>query len=368
MKRFLGRLALFLLPLALVLAAMLGSIAVSGEFCDISQVASRMAAGENLRFELNYRADATAQLKCEIAAVRGAELLVTGTSRSMQFRADMFPNADFFNAGGAVSQLGQVLPFLQGLPEQSRPRTLLLGLDQYFFNAAWDNSVTSLAQYAPVSEAIDPINTLTVHLHRIGEGKVDLVQLLAADAAIYGVPARIRGSGFVTDGSYRYGTQANDSSVDPYFTDSMRRIATGTNRFEYGSEVSEGSLYILRELLSWCADNGIRVIGYLPPYAPSVYNAMADSGYYSYLDDILQNVLEIFDIFGGECYDFTYMSDTSDAAYIDGFHAGDQVYCRMLLAMLEAGSTLNEYTSAEALNALLANEENPRVLAYPGIV
>ncbi len=367
MKRFLCRLALFLLPVLLVVAAMFGALAASGEFCDVPTVAARMAAGESLRFELNYRTNATAQLKSQTAALRGADLLVVGTSRTMQFRQSMFPRADFYNAGGAVSKLSQVLPFLQSLPQESRPQTLLLGLDQYFFNAAWDSAVTSEPTYAPTVDTVKPLDALNLFLHHCGEGKVYLIQLLQADPAVLGVPARVRGSGFLSDGSYRYGTQADAAKVDPYFTDSIRRIATGTNRFEYGSQVSDGALAILTQLLDWCGQNGIRVVAYLPPYAPSVYAAMQRTGNYTYLDSIHQNILEIFDIYGGECYDYTYMENTVDAEFVDGFHAGDGVYCKMLLDMLSQNSALAAYTDAAALQALLANEENPRVLAYDSI-
>ncbi len=365
MKRFLLRLTAFLLPVVLLAAAMLGALAASGEMCRISDVAARMADGEPLRFELNYRANATAQLKSETAAARGAELLVLGTSRTMQFRAAMFPDGDFYNAGGAVSTLGQMLPFLQSLPPEKLPRTLIVGLDQYFFNAEWDAAVTSDADYAPTVDAVRPLAMLESFLHHCGEGKINLLRLLQADERVIGVPARVRGSGFLSDGSYRYGAQAADGAVDLTFSDARGRIADGSNRFQYGEEVSAGALNILHELLGWCSEQGIQVVGYLPPYAPGIRQAMLESGRYAYMDAIYGEILEIFDIFDMECYDFTGMPDTQDAEFVDGFHAGDAVYCKMLLAMLQQSSCLAQYTDAAALDALLQQAENARVLADP---
>lgn len=364
MVKFLRRLAALLLPMALVVALMLGLLAQSGEFCSVSEVAARMAAGEPLRFELNYRSHSAAQLKSEVAALRGADVLVLGTSRTMQFCSAMLPKADFYNAGGAVSTLGQVLPFLQNLPAGKRPHTLILGLDQYFFNAAWDNSSASDAGYTAPVDPIDVPAALFGFLHHCGEGKIDLIRLAGAGSGVFGVPARVRGSGFISDGSYLYGTQAEDRSVDLTFADARARIAGGTNRFQYGEEVSDGSLAILRELLEWCSQQGIRVVAYLPPYAPSVCALMQQSGSYGYLDLIYPKILEIFDIFDMECYDFTWMKDSADEEFIDGFHAGDQVYVRMLLAMLEQGSSLAAYTDAAHLNALLGSAYNARVLRY----
>ncbi len=364
MKKFIGWLAAVLALPSVVLSVCVLFLAQSGEFCDLDRIAQRMADGEALRFEQNYQGNTTALLKAKVAASYGAELLVVGTSRTMQFSSQMFPQAAFYNAGGAVSTLGQVLPFLQTLPEDMLPNTLIVGLDQYFFNEDWVSGFGADNSFSPTVSNTDLWGALPQFLHHCGDGKVNFISLITAGKNVYGIPARVRGSGFVSDGSYRYGSQASDNQVDLTFQDSMQRIAQGTNRFQPGQEVYPASIDTLTELLRWCQNHSIRFIGFLPPYAPGVLQAMDATGNYSYMDAIFPNILEIIDNFDGECYDFTRMPNTFDAEYIDGFHAGDQVYCQMILQMLQQGSSLAQYTDANTVGILLQQAENARVLRY----
>ena len=136
MKRFLKCAALFLAPLALLCGVFFAAVWRSGELCDYEAGAHASAAGEISLFGLAYR-DNTASFKRAAANDVKADLLVLGTSRSMQLRGQFFDTDSFYNAGGGMAFLPQAAAFLEALDEDARPERLILVLDQYFFNEQW---------------------------------------------------------------------------------------------------------------------------------------------------------------------------------------------------------------------------------------
>ena len=76
-------------------------------------------------------------VKQAVANARGADVLVLGTSRSMQLRGAFFASDSFYNAGGGIAYISQAQVFLENMPPDARPKHLLLVLDQYFYNETW---------------------------------------------------------------------------------------------------------------------------------------------------------------------------------------------------------------------------------------
>ena len=136
MKRFLCIVALFLAPVALFVGLFAGAIYASGEWRTEEEIAARVAAGEPAFLGLAYR-DNTRYYKHLVANGLGADLLVLGTSRSMQFHSEFFTTDSFYNAGGGAGYVNEFQYFLEQLDEDKLPSTLILVMDQYFFNGAW---------------------------------------------------------------------------------------------------------------------------------------------------------------------------------------------------------------------------------------
>ena len=174
-----------------------------------------------------------------------------------------------------------------------------------------------------------------------------------------------RGSGFNPDGSYCYGRLLDhpEEGTDVGFHDSFDRILKGTNRFEYGEYVYPTSTEVVQRLLAWCNDRDIQVVLIIPPYAPSVYERMAESGNYGYFDWIPKILTELCEPYGYEVYDFSYMPDTSDDEYIDGYHGGDRVYARLTRQLAEQSTILEGLIDTDYLDAALADSGNPLRLA-----
>lgn len=362
MKRFLCRvIGWALLPAALLLGLGYGVWQRSGENLEPYDLVERTVNGEDLAIELYYSgSEFTAWYKGKVAFARGAEVLALGTSRVMQLRACMLPGADFYNAGGTNSHLTTMVDFLEHFEPENLPDTILLGLDQYFFSSSWmvsDSALPWTYHYANLGKI-----PLTSILSQYGSGKFTLRSLYTAPEKYIGLPAATQRRGFLKDGSYYYGQQALDGVVDLTFADAIQRIQRGGARFEPCAEISPDSLARLTELLDWCETHGITVVAFVPPYPPSVYNAMIASGQYPYLDGLFPALREVFEQYPDfELYDFTLVEGATDEQFVDGLHGGDVVYARMVEQMAEDGC-LGQYTDRETLEALIAGAENPRVI------
>src|SRR6266496_2172656 len=72
---------------------------------------------------------------------RRPEVLALGSSRVMQFRAQMFGEDSkvFYDAGGIVQCIEDLTLVLHQMPEL-KPRVVILGVDMWWFNADWDRA------------------------------------------------------------------------------------------------------------------------------------------------------------------------------------------------------------------------------------
>ena len=364
MKRFLCIVALFLAPVALFVGLFAGAVYASGEWRTEEEIAARVAAGEPAFFGLAYR-DNTRYYKHLVANGLGADLLVLGTSRSMQFHSEFFTTDSFYNAGGGAAYVNEFQFFLEQLDEDKLPSTLLLVMDQYFFNQGWvgTGSMPSGFDYGHYDFSW-PV-ALPEAMRGWVQGKLTLRAAYGSHPDVYGMAAVGRGSGYNADGSYCYGTLLDhpDQGTDVGFHDSFDRIARGVDRFEYGGEVYPESLEVVEELLAWCNGHGIEVVLIVPPYAPSVWQRMAQSGNYGYFDWIMPVLTELCEPYGYEVYDFSYMPDTLDEEYVDGYHGSDRVYARLALHLAEESETLAGLIDTGYLQRALAPSSSPLRLA-----
>lgn len=366
MKKFLAIVALFLAPVLLVVGLFAGAVYASGEWRTEQEIAERVLAGEPAFLGLAYR-DNTRYYKHLVAGGKAADLLVLGTSRSMQLHGEFFSGPSFYNAGGGANYVHEYRFFLEQLPPEALPGTLVLVLDQYFFEEGW-SAVEALPALDYGHYSFDAGAALTRSLQDWAGGKYSLLAALAPAPNTYGMAAVGRGSGFYADGSYSYGRLMDhpEEGTDLGFHDSFDRIARGVNRFEWAAEVYGPSLAEMDRLLEFCAGHGIRVVGVLPPYAPSVYQRMAESGNYGYLAALPAALTARFAPYGFEMFDFTFMPNTADAEYIDGYHGGDRVYARLALELAGQSELLAGRLDTEYLTAALSESGNPLRLANAG--
>ncbi len=359
MKKFVASILLFLAPVLLVMGTFGFVVYQSGEWRTEEEIAQRVIAGEPAFLGLAYR-DNRQYYKHLVADGKAADLLVLGSSRSMQFSSRFFTQPSFYNAGGGANFAHEYRFFLENISPESLPDTLILVLDQYYFQDGWSPKEA----WPTLGYEHYEFNGSDALLRVIKDwaiGKYSLRDAFFPQPNTYGIAAVGRGSGFYADGSYCYGNLMDhpERGTDVGFHDSFDRIIRGTERFEWADEVYEPAVEEIKNLLDFCKEHEIQVVGVLPPYAPSVYNRMMESGKYGYLNKLPDVLGELMQSYGFELFDFTNMSQTRDDEYVDGYHGGDRVYARLTLELAEKSRILAGRINVDYLTRALETETNP---------
>lgn len=365
MKRFLSVVMAFTVPLALLFSLFYAAVLRSGEALSVYDAADQMAQGQPMLYGTAYRYNAR-DLKQAMAAQKGADLLVLGSSRCMQLRSEFFLSDSFFNAGGGAGYSNEYLFFLQALPADKLPQTLILQFDQFNYQEQWGVWRPEPSQFAYAENPFKPLYSIRKAMTDWAAGKYRLREALFPVEGRKGLAAVGQHSGFRPDGSYDYGrlNQQPETGDDPGFSATMRKIDFGTSRFEWDSDVYPLAMQDTEALLAFCQQNNIHVVALLPPYAPSVIAKMQASGHYGYLDKLPAELAALCARYQYEFYDFTSMDNTTDEEFIDGYHGSDRVYCKIALQLAEQSTTLAPYLQAEPLNQMLENQPGIRGFVF----
>jgi hypothetical protein len=292
------------------------------------------------------------------------EIWTLGSSRVLPFRKQMF-DSSFYNGGYTVSNVKDFRNILKSIPPDKYPKYLIIGLDQWMFNAAWNGNLDysgwqhDFKFYPSLPETYEMVyNDLFA-----GKYKHNFIRETNYIQRI-GINSIFNDIGFRNDGSMYWGKPGSHNNGPNRFSDAYSRIKQGVRLFEYGYVVSEQTLIELNELLKYCRRYQIEVIAFLPPYSDEIYNVMIKSKKYPYLTGIYPKVKPLFDKYHYEVYDFSNVSlcNSNDQEVTDGYHGGEITYQRLLIKILRSGSVLNRLTNVERLSADLSKKKNNLIL------
>lgn len=275
--------------------------------------------------------DYNVEYKFKNLVLRNPDIAIIGTSRVMQFRQEFFQYDSYYNAGGIISKIGDLEPLLTELIEEGIvPDTIIVGLDQYFFNSNWD-PIRESDSLSYLSRLRNAPNIVVPNRFRLLEAVLSEPQLLFNSSLIssknFGLQGKVFNQGFRQDGSYYYGRYYElGERNDPDFSNTIDRIENGHFRFEYAESYNPKSIQELRSFLTLSKEYGINVIGFMPPFAPGINDIMFENGNYSYIDSVSIEITNLFNEFNYQYFDFTSMTETNDKNYIDGFHGDENVY------------------------------------------
>jgi hypothetical protein len=369
MKKFLLRLSIFSIPILLFVAVPVFVLYKSGEnflnptviIDDTHKHLVGYAYSESNYSYLKWKTFADGERK---------KVIALGSSRVLQFRQNMFTDS-FYNAGYTVSGIRDFLNFLKIIPKEKYPDYLIIGLDQWMYNEAWDNMKGQSPNTDKWSTAFIKTPNLPTIINvwkDLFAGKYGLTfKREKGPVLLFGLNAAVNHKGLRNDGSMDYGNQMDllrKDTTDQY-RNTYDRISRGAQRFEYSREVHAKALAETRRILDFCKANNIKVIAFLPPLADKVYQKMMLSGKYQYIPKIHPAIWPLFEKYDAELYDFHNVSrcGSNDNETIDGFHGSEATYTKILLEMLESGSTLNNAASQKQLIHDLA-KRNDRYNVY----
>lgn len=341
MKHFIILTSLFIAPFLLLSGVVLAVVFSYGENSTVNKAISAQMRDSSVLYGCAF-VDYGAEYKRQFATKIDPEILVLGTSRTMQINHQWFtPKLRFYNAGGGAAKINEFVPFLE--ETNANPKLLIIGLDQFFFNENWDN----VTEYKPIS--FRHTNLTSIFFANFGScikeiisGRISIIN----PTSNIGVNASMKGNGFAADGSYNYGhfIKTGDRGIDNEFADTYNRIANGHQRFEWSKSVNQRAIEKLKEIIDYCKSHNIRLVAFLPPYAPSVNQKMDESHNYQYIWQIMPIVAPLFENAGYTIADFTDCSGFStDDDYSDGFHGGTKVYKEIIDRIFIGDSTLTSY-------------------------
>jgi len=363
------KLALYLLPFALIFMVLTGVMVYLGEAMPLAWVVQMQRNDDRVLFRPQY-GNRDPDFKRLSVILRRPAILAIGSSRILQFRAAFFnknPDA-FYNAAAPAWRLPQVTDLMYALPPDALPKVLILAIDPPWFNEDYAGDVFP----APVSDFDNLWLVDRSLIQDLLKGR-DFSRAGFDPSAYWsrtepggsgGIALGLRairdGHGFRSDGSEQYG----DFLIAKWLGQAgqreshLRMMQAGESMYVYGESVSESALAELSGLLDYAAAHDITVIGYLPSYTPTLWAEMVAGGNHTYITALTPRLQALFDAHGFAFFDFSDGAsiNTRDDEFFDGWHASELSNLRLYIKMLEAQPTvLGAYSDAQALYQIVAN-------------
>lgn len=313
-----------------LLALSVALLVCSGELEDIREIARTQQESGGIYGSATH--ENFFGYKMALHAARRPRIVALGSSRVLTLRQYTFTER-FVNLGSAMRNLAEGERAVQEMLALHRPDVVLVAFDFWWFNPDRSEQTEFPAHHAYRASLL---RSLGLPLAWLWSGRLPLgvgVSLLHQGAfedvgePAWGVQAAVVGEGFRPDGSRRLRGPGRISAT-------LASIGDGANGFEPGVRIDQARLRRAAALLSTLTGKGIEAVTYLPPVAPSVLHAMAQTQRYAYVEELRSAMYGI----SANHYDFHDLgrSGAADAEFVDGIHAGETATLRLLLAIARA--------------------------------
>ena len=374
---YLKKLALFLFIPCSFLALNIFFLFRAGEYASLQTIAEQQRTGPSFCIYGSALHGDSFFYKLEGERAHEADIISLGSSRVLQFRGSFF-RSPFYNMGLAVDSINGGRQLTTLMKTIRTPKVILLGIEFWWFNEAFASTtyVKRLPTPGPrmhFSDVIEPIRFLR-------QGKITISQfiriLFSSDNShcFLGLQAIQTHSGFGPDGSYYYtdliAGKRTDAEVG--FEATRKAIDRGTGRFVYGTSIPDRHW---EEFVAWIRDmqaQGISVVPFIPPIAPSVYVEMEKHrDRYAYINELLQKTkdagIPLLDLRDAR------LVGSPDCEFVDGIHGGDVTYARLLLTLAKKNPSLLPFIDEEQLRTFILHnngktmEQDPRLTNDPEV-
>ena len=367
MRVFVKKSILFLFPVFIIILFPFVIFFYNGEFISTKKIVDMQLNGELVLLGKILPNIGDRYSKLEILKEKKPDVITLGNSRVLQIRSKFFNNETVFFNGGGISNLRGFKDVLEKLSDDEKPDVIIVGLEQSYFSIASEQEdIMDLAvDQSEANFTLTIVNGWRNFYKDLFNGKYQLSKFFIKDNGIkkIGIRANLKNFGTINDGSLYYGdylVSINDPNNEDYhFEDTLRRIEKGSNLFFQGDRTSEKSLILLSDFLSYCSDNNIYVIGFLPPYAQEIYDKMYASGKYEYVFNLKKYLSPVFKQYNYNFFDFTNMSffGAPKEEIIDGLHASEKAYLRLFIEMAENDDKLGDLVDIGYLKNKLKDEK-----------
>lgn len=290
------------------------------------------------------------------------KVLVLGSSRVMEFRAEMFGvrSNEFFNAGGLIQDLSDLQTLAEGLKDP--PEIIILGIDFWWFNGN-----KPLANGLALGRAREAALDWQEHVRVLRKFKSSKARKPAwaawrARSEDIGIEARTAGVGFRGDGSMRYNFPEPDAEwkfVDHEKPPIAERIRNSSAQFTPSSGLSEERVQLLEKALETLVKRNVLVLGFLPPVSSEAGRLLDASAVHSELWRKVR--VRIPQVFRSVGMPFVDASRTDDLLLVDGIHAAETFHLHLLKSFLENERVRQAFSGLDVLlsRSLASKKTNP---------
>jgi hypothetical protein len=283
------------------------------------------------------------------------EVLVLGNSRVARFRAEMFAaGANFYNASWCMRSPRDFADFISALPPDYAPRTLLVGVDEAWFNPKLEapphvgadleedeflEPPAHAAAYKNLGRALIRRDVTLSTIWRV---------MIQEDGGVkrYGLGAwTSRGwkndywrlGGFRNDGSLQeFTTDTPDHFQDPWSPPMEARVRQEHWPFKPAPAPDPALMQQFCDALAVLEARGTRIIGFIPPCTRSVWNAIAENPeLHGFFEQAKDAIVSNFAARGWSLFDARFHEDFGfdETCMSDGIHARDTFHVALLLRM-----------------------------------
>ena len=345
------------LPLVLLFMAVLISALFlwrSGELQSLQRIIDAQKAHNALYGTAIYSDDHP--YKQLLLTSRPAELIMLGSSRALPAVQKMF-RVPFTHLGRMANSTRHLEIAVDNILASGAPKIVIMMLDFWWLNAETYEAVSPTDVTPP--QRLSP-EALFAPLKWLIEGKLTLNQvvttLIADDISLYGaipvlgVRGLTRGTGFAPDGS-----RSDQDTV--YGRVPARDVGFAISLSEAfedwdGDQVDLERLHRISESIRRLEEAGTTVITVMPPVAPTVYKVMRDAperfatvwAFQEFMTKLSQHHFDFLN---------PALIAAEDCEFLDGYHGGQLVFARMLLAIARAESSMSSALDLDLLHAMI---------------
>jgi len=284
MKKFLIPFGIVLLVFGGFAALNLAVVYCSGELNPYQEIASLQQAGECELYGPIFNND-HGSYKVALYSARDSDIVVTGSSRALQYRQDFF-SKPMVNCGRAIASLRDAVEFMKRLGRNKRRQTIIIVADYWWFMKPL-RPTTGGHQFTYSTGSERSVDMFFLPVWYAIEGKISLVKVFGqwlsrggtSRLKRIGLRAISTDCGFTVDGAYR------DIGRPSPTCESMRksiRDRLGKGRFVPHPQLETTAVDQFFASVGQLRKKGDRVVVLFPPAPTELYKILRDDPGYAY--------------------------------------------------------------------------------------
>jgi hypothetical protein len=305
----------------------------NNEHLDINGIIKKQIFNSSALYSSSINIDYQNYIKKKNLLIK-PEIIILGSSRMQYFPGFLFKKK-LLIAQQPFYSFDMFYESINDLIKTHKPKLIIVGIDWWLFNKNFNERSSkilfnNLFQIPKHEEKIYnkffldfSLNELVKPYLWVIEKKISFDDFfLTVNNKNYsqnvGVTANIQDSGYDLNGYYVDNFRlSGKKSYDIEFYDTIKEFKNNQKNFITFS-FDENSLEIFKKINDIGNNNNIKIIFYMPPISPKIFNILKEDGYLKNFDFISEKLTKY-----NNFYDFTYKSYYKDCQFIDGYHAGE---------------------------------------------